>query len=339
MITASVPPRQMSAPWQRELAAAITRPAELAEALGLPLEAFGYAPSAFPLRVPRSFVARMRRGDPHDPLLRQVLPGAAELIDAPGYDSDPLGEQTAQRAPALLQKYRGRALLITTETCAVHCRYCFRREFPYARHHGDGERWGEALAAIAADASIEEVILSGGDPLALGTTRLQALGQRLLGIAHLRRVRIHTRMPVVLPARVDAQLLHWVRTFTLPMVIVLHANHPAEIDADVQSACAALRAAGATLLNQTVLLAGINADATVLAQLSTRLFEAGVLPYYLHALDPVRGAAHFAVPDEQARRLAGALAARLPGYLVPRLVREIPGATAKTALTPLLDGA
>ena len=335
MITASVPPRQIPASWQRELAEAITQPAELAEALGLPLEALGTAATAFPLRVPRSFVARMRRGDPHDPLLRQILPVAEEQREQPGYLADPLAEHAAQRAPALLQKYRARALLITTETCAVHCRYCFRREFPYTEQRGGGERWGEALAALAADTSIEEIILSGGDPLSLGNTRLGALAGRLAGISHLRRLRIHTRLPVVLPSRVDAGLLRLVRSSALPMIFVLHANHPAEIDTQVRAACAALREAGATLLNQTVLLAGVNDDATVLALLSQRLFEAGVLPYYLHALDPVRGAAHFAVPDERARGLAGALAARLPGYLVPRLVREIPGATAKTALTPI----
>jgi EF-P beta-lysylation protein EpmB len=335
MITASVPPRQIPASWQRELAEAITQPAELAAALGLPLESLGAAATAFPLRVPRSFVARMRRGDPHDPLLRQILPVAAELREQPGYLPDPLAEHAAQRAPALLQKYRARALLITTETCAVHCRYCFRREFPYSEQRGGGERWGEALAALAADPSIEEIILSGGDPLALGNGRLSALGARLARISHLRRVRVHTRLPVVLPSRVDAGLLRWVRSAALPMVFVLHANHPAEIDAQVRAACAALRSAGATLLNQTVLLAGVNDDETVLAQLSQRLFEAGVLPYYLHALDAVRGAAHFAVLDERARRLVGALAARLPGYLVPRLVREIPGAAAKTVLTPI----
>ncbi len=336
MITASLQPRQIPAGWQQELAEAITRPEELAEALGLPLETLASAAgTAFPLRVPRGFVARMRRGDPRDPLLRQVLPVDEELLERPGYEPDPLDEGLARRAPALLQKYRGRALLIATEACAVHCRYCFRREFPYAAQHGERTRWHEALEAIAADPSLEEIILSGGDPLSLSNARLIALAASLTRIPHVRRIRVHTRQPVVLPSRVDAGLLEWLRSSTVPIVVVLHVNHPNEIDAALGEACAKMRATGVTLLNQTVLLAGVNDDVAVLAQLSRRLFEVGVLPYYLHALDRVRGAAHFLVPDERARVLAGALAACLPGYLVPRLVREIPGAPSKSALAPV----
>ncbi len=339
MITASVRARQHpSLTWQQELATAITRPEELAEALDLPahsLAAITAAAAVFPLRVPRSFLARIRRGDPHDPLLRQILPLAEELADHPGYGADPVGEQAALRAPALLHKYRGRALLVTTASCAVHCRYCFRREFPYAGR-GGGPRWSEALAEIARDRSLEEIILSGGDPLSLSNARLASLVRSLANIPHVRRIRVHTRQPVVLPSRIDAGLLQGLRSAALPIVFVLHVNHPREIDAPVAQACAALRAAGATVLNQSVLLAGVNDDADVLAELSEVLFEAGVLPYYLHALDPVRGAAHFAVPDERARALAGALAARLPGYLVPRLVRETPGMPAKVVLSPRL---
>lgn len=335
MIPASVEPRQMSVGWSQELAEAITDPRTLAAALGLPLEALGAVETAFPLRVPRSFVARMRPGDPADPLLRQVLPVAAELIEHAGYGPDPLAEAAAQRAPALLQKYRGRALLIATQSCAVHCRYCFRREFPYTAQHSEGTRWSEALTAIAADASLEEIILSGGDPLSLSNARLSALGGELARIPHLRRLRVHTRQPVVLPSRVDAGLIEWLRSSSLPIVIVLHINHPNEIDSALRAACARLRATGVTLLNQTVLLAGINDDAAVLAALSREMFQAGVLPYYLHALDKVRGAAHFLVPDERAQRLAGELAACLPGYLVPRLVREFPAAASKTVLKPI----
>jgi L-lysine 2,3-aminomutase len=336
MITASVHPRQLEPQtWQQELAEAITTPEELAAALGLSAEALAADPEAsrrFRLRVPRSFVARMRPGDPQDPLLRQVLPAARELADESGYVADPVGERGAQRAPALLQKYRGRALLITTSTCAVHCRYCFRREFPYAEQSGDAPRWREALAEIAADASLEEIILSGGDPLSLSNARLENLTRALTAIPHVRRIRVHTRQPVVLPSRVDEGLLHWLRTSTRPIVFVLHVNHPNELDAELATACAKLRATGIILLNQSVLLAGINDDVEVLSQLSQRLFDAGVLPYYLHALDPVRGAAHFAVPDERAQALTGQLAARLPGYLVPRLVREVAGAPAKIGL-------
>ncbi len=336
MITTLVHPRQLEPlTWQQELADAITGTAELAAALDLDPAALAHAGAGkqtFPLRVPRSFVARMRRGDANDPLLRQVLPVAAELIDSREYVDDPVGELAALRAPGLLHKYRGRALLITTPTCAVHCRYCFRREFPYAEQIGDAPRWSEALAAIAADESLEEIILSGGDPLSLSNARLESLTGALAAIPHVRRIRVHTRQPVVLPSRVDEGLVRWLRAIALPVVLVLHINHPNELDADLAAACARLRATGITLLNQSVLLAGINDDVEVLSQLSHRLFEAAVLPYYLHALDPVRGASHFAVPDDRAQLLAGQLAARLPGYLVPRLVREVAGAPAKVVL-------
>ena len=336
MITASVHTRHLEPQtWQQELAEAITSPEELAAALSLDPRALVGAHEAadrFPLRVPRSFVARMRPGDLEDPLLRQVLPVPEEFVDEAGYVADPVGEHSAVSAPALLQKYRGRALLITTPTCAVHCRYCFRREFPYAEQNGDAPRWSEALAGIAADPSLEEIILSGGDPLSLSNARLESLTRALAAIPHVRRIRVHTRQPVVLPSRVDEGLLHWLRTSRSPIVIVLHVNHPNELDAELSAACARLRATGITLLNQSVLLARVNDDVEVLSELSARLFDAGVLPYYLHALDRVRGAAHFAVPDGRAQSLVGQLAARLPGYLVPRLVREVAGAPAKVGL-------
>ncbi len=322
--------------WQQELAGAITRPDALALALGLDPGLFPAAAEAgglFGLRVPQSFVRRMRHGDPLDPLLRQVMPLAAELSPQPGFGADPLGEQGALKAPGLLQKYRGRALLIVTGACAVHCRYCFRREFPYAEQVGGGAL-AQALEAIAADPSVTEVIFSGGDPLSLTDARLRALTQRLAGIPHLQRLRLHTRLPVVLPSRVDAGLLQWLRELPWPVAMVLHANHANEIDADVAQACARLRAAGVTLLNQSVLLRGINDSVAALADLSQRLFTAGVVPYYLHVLDRVRGAAHFEVPEERAQRLVGELAASLSGYLVPRLVREVPGGPAKIPLAP-----
>lgn len=333
MITASTPTRQRSpSRWQADMASAITHPLELVTELGLdpalvaPAEAAG---TTFRLRVPRSYVSRMRRGDVNDPLLRQILPLGAELADASDYTADPLGEHAALRAPGLLQKYKGRALLITTSACAVHCRYCFRREYPYS-----ATRLNEALNEIASDSSIEEVILSGGDPLSLSDARLASLTDEIQRIPHVRRLRVHTRQPVVLPSRVDAGLTEWLTQLRLPVVFVLHVNHANEIDADVRAACALLRDSGVTLLNQTVLLRGINDDAGVLADLSRALFEAGVLPYYLHVLDHVRGAAHFDVPEERARLIAGQLAAQMPGYLVPRLAREIYGAPAKVTLAP-----
>src|SRR5688572_7978892 len=326
--------------WQRELADAITDPAESLAALGFPAGLAGPARRAaqvFGLRVTRSFLARMRRGDVRDPLLRQVLPLGEELLETAGFTPDPLGEQAARRAPQLLQKYAGRALLITTEACAIHCRYCFRREFPYSPPdtHSRPGRWGEALEVIAQDASIEEVILSGGDPLSLSDARLTQLTDALAGIPHVKRLRVHTRQPVVLPSRVDDGLLAWLRGIRLPVVIVLHINHPNEIDDEVRAACTALRSAGVTLLNQSVLLRGVNDDVDTLQRLSCALMDAGVLPYYLHLQDRVRGTAHFEVEENVARELIDGLMRRLSGYLVPKLVREVAGAASKLPLSQL----
>lgn len=322
----------MTAAWQRELADSVTRPETLIEELGLEAEHLEPARAAgggFALRVTRSYLSRIRRGDRDDPLLLQVLPRAAELVDAAGYEPDPLHERAARRAPNLLQKYHGRALLIATEACAIHCRYCFRREFPYAEvRDGDG-RLRSALDAIAADASLHEIILSGGDPLSLSDARLASITDSLAAIPHVRRLRVHTRQPIVLPSRVDAGLVEWIRAIRLPLTFVLHVNHPNEIDADVRAACARLRAAGVTLLNQSVLLRGVNDDVATLESLSCALFDAGVLPYYLHLPDRVRGTAHFDVAETRARELLATLSGRLSGYLVPRLVREVPGAPAK----------
>ena len=336
MIPATTLGRQPAPPstWQHELAGAITDPAALARALDLDpglFAAAGAASELFALRVPLSFVSRMRRGDPADPLLLQVMPVAAELLDRPGFGSDPLAERAAFKAPGLLQKYRGRALLIASGACAVNCRYCFRREFPYSEQLGGGAV-AQALDVIARDTTIEEVILSGGDPLSLSNARLQAITVRLAQIPHIRRLRVHTRLPVVLPSRVDAGLIDWLRHLPWPVAVVLHSNHGNEIDASVRAACARLRAAGATLLNQSVLLSGVNDSVGALSSLSQRLFEAGVVPYYLHLLDRVRGVGHFEVPEQVALRLVGELAATLSGYLVPRLVREVPGGPAKIPL-------
>jgi EF-P beta-lysylation protein EpmB len=321
--------------WQRDLARAITDPAELLAELELDAalgEPAREAAKAFGLRVTRSYVARMRRGDANDPLLRQVLPIARELGDVDGYGPDPLQEREATRAPGLLQKYAGRALLITTQACAIHCRYCFRREFPYAAQQeleSGGARFRAALDVIAGDASIEEVILSGGDPLSLSDTRLTKITDAISEMPNVQRIRVHTRQPIVLPSRVDDGLLAWLRGVRRPTVFVLHANHPNEIDGEVRAACARLRGAGVTLLNQSVLLEGVNDDVDTLAKLSRTLMDAGVVPYYLHLPDRVRGTAHFDVAEARGQRLVAELGARLSGYLVPRLVREIPGAASK----------
>jgi EF-P beta-lysylation protein EpmB len=321
--------------WQRAWRDALRDPRELLALLGLESLAASLSDEAaagFPLRVPHAFVARMRHGDPADPLLRQVLPVLDEERVVPGFALDAVGDGAARAARGVIRKYHGRALLVATGACAVHCRYCFRRHFPYADETAAAEGWREAVAAIAADPSIDEVILSGGDPLALATPKLAELTDALASIAHLRRLRIHTRLPIVLPERVDAPLLDWLRALPWPVAVVVHANHANEFDAGVDAAMGALRGAGATLLNQAVLLRGVNDAVDALAALSERAFAAGVLPYYLHQLDRVAGTAHFEVPDARARELHAALAARLSGYLVPRLVREIPGDTGKRPL-------
>ena len=328
-------PAASSSNWRRAWREAVRDPRELLAMLGLEALAGRIAPeaaSAFPLRVPRGFVARMRHGDARDPLLRQVLPLDDEDRIAPGFGFDAVGDAAARRGGGLIHKYRGRALLVATGSCAVHCRYCFRRHYPYAEDNAAAAGWREAVAAIAADPSIEEVILSGGDPLSLADHKLAELTDALREVPHIRRLRIHTRLPIVLPERIDAGLLAWLRGQPWPVVVVVHANHANEFDADVDAAMAALRDAGATLLNQAVLLQGVNDDVDALAALSERGFAAGVLPYYLHQLDRVAGAAHFEVDDARAKALHAALAARLSGYLVPRLVREVAGDTGKRPL-------
>ncbi|MEO8803834.1 MAG: EF-P beta-lysylation protein EpmB [Rudaea sp.] len=321
--------------WQRLWREAVTDPHELLSLLGLGHLASRLLPTAdtgFSLRVPRSFVARMRYGVPDDPLLLQVLPQMHELDVIPGFIHDAVGDLAARAANGVLHKYAGRALLIATGSCAVNCRYCFRRHFPYAEQTAAANHWREAIEHIRSDSSIEEVILSGGDPLSLSTPKLAELTDALASIPHLQRLRIHTRLPIVLPERVDAALIAWLRNQPWPVAMVLHANHANEIDGSVADRCASLRANGITLLNQSVLLRTINDNVDALAALSRRLFTIGVLPYYLHQLDPVAGAAHFAVDDDRARNLMHGLRDRLSGFLVPRLVREIPGAPAKTPL-------
>ena len=332
MIARTAPPWQTAA-WQKSLAQAIRDPAELLRALQLPTEFLAQAVAAgrrFPLCVPRSYLARMEPGNPNDPLLRQILPLGAELQTVPGFAVDPVGDLGAMPRPGLLHKYAGRVLLVTTGACAVHCRYCFRRHFPYGEANPAAGTWQPALEYIAADPSIEEVILSGGDPLSLSDRRLAALSAHLATIPHLRRLRIHTRHPVVLPERVDAALLEWLQADRLQKIMVIHANHPRELDASVMEALARLRTIGVTLLNQSVLLRDVNDSVTTLVELSERLFTAGVLPYYLHLLDRVAGAHHFDVPAAEAADLIQGLRVRLPGYLVPRLVREDAGAPCKT---------
>lgn len=333
MIPAHPLPAQ-AARWQALWRDAIRDPRELLRLLGLDADAARLSDAAaaqFPLRVPAGFAARMRHGDPDDPLLRQVLPRVEEEARVPGFALDAVGDGDARAGRGLLHKYAGRVLLVATGSCAVHCRYCFRRHYPYGEDSAAAGGWREAIDYLAAH-DVEELLLSGGDPLSLATGKLDELTHGLRGIPHLRRLRIHTRLPVVLPERVDDELVRWLRALPWPVAIVLHANHPAELDDSVAAACARLRATGATLLNQAVLLHRVNDDADVLVALSARLFECGVLPYYLHQLDRVQGAAHFEVGDAAARALHAELHRRLPGYLLPRLVREVAGEPGKRAL-------
>ncbi len=326
MITSSTAPLETDR-WQRELAEAVRDPAELLALLGLDpqqLPALRTTTGTFPLRVPRYFVGLMRHADPKDPLLAQVLPLAVEQDEVKGYRTDPVGDIAAVRRPGMLQKYHGRALLITTGACAVHCRYCFRRHFPYGGQSAL-RQWREALAAVRDLPDVGELILSGGDPLSLSDGLLGQLIEEAEQIPQLRRLRIHTRLPVVIPSRVTRRLTQMLSEGRLRTVMVIHANHPNEVTPELHRAMQELTASGAQLLNQSVLLKSVNDSADTLVTLSESLFEIGVLPYYLHLLDPVAGAAHFDVPLRHAERLLEELRVRLPGYLVPRLVREVSG--------------
>ena len=329
-------PTPSSPSWQQALKDAVRDPVELCRLVGLPGQ---YEPAArraaesFPVFAPRGWIARIGFGNPHDPLLRQVLPLGEELNWPAAFTTDPVGDRPARRAPGLLHKYSGRALLVTTGACAVHCRYCFRRHFPYSEAPRGLAAWQPALDQIAADESLSEVILSGGDPLTLVDDVLAELAQRLAAIGHVRRLRVHTRLPILIPERVTPELLAWLTGTRLTPVMVIHANHAAELDAHVAAALARLARAGVRLLNQAVLLRGVNDTVEALAALSERLVDLGVLPYYLHQLDRVAGAAHFEVPEDVGRQLIDELRARLPGYAVPRYVREVAGAAYKIPLS------
>jgi EF-P beta-lysylation protein EpmB len=285
-----------------------------------------------PLLVPESFLQRMRPGDINDPLLRQVLPLAEEGEDVPGFTIDALEEARFRKAPGLLHKYEGRALLVLTGACAIHCRYCFRRHYPYSQEPKRLDDWEPALSAIEHDESIREVLLSGGDPLMLTDERLGAVVRRLEEFPHLRRLRIHTRLPIVLPDRVTLELIDLLTSLRITPVVVVHANHAAELVGDCALALRQLVQSGVMLLNQAVLLRGVNDSIEALAGLSERLIDLGIKPYYLHQLDRVAGTAHFEVPEEFGRTLIAGLRKRLPGYLVPQFVREVPGEDFKLPL-------
>lgn len=318
--------------WQQQLSDLITDPAELLDCLQLQLGQLDdalRAAMAFPLRVPRGFVGRMRIGDPHDPLLRQVLPVAEELLASPGYSDDPLAEAQHNPVPGLIHKYHGRVLLVVTSACAIHCRYCFRREFDYNSNRQSSSQWQAGFDYIAAHDDIREVILSGGDPLAASDTMLQRLCERLADIPHVDTLRIHTRLPVVIPDRIETRPLPWLDRQRFRSVVVVHANHARELDHATSQAFARLRDSGLHLLNQSVLLSGVNDNTEALEALSRELFKQQVMPYYLHLPDRTTGTAHFAVSAAEAKQIHDSLAKRVPGYLLPKLVYEKPGAASK----------
>lgn len=319
--------------WQKVLAQGFDSAEALLDYLKLPKNlAHLDAERQFNTRVPRGFAARMQSGNPFDPLLLQVLASPLELHQVANYVTDPLSENQKNPLPGVLHKYHGRVLITLTGVCAVNCRYCFRRHFPYTANNPGRKGWQKIFDYIQADTSIREVILSGGDPLIMPDRLLKEFMEGLCQVSHLRVLRFHSRIPIVLPERIDINFLAMLAAIPLQKVMVLHANHANEIDDAVRQACQAMQQSGWVLLNQSVLLAQINDNPDTLADLSWRLFECGVLPYYLHLLDKVAGGAHFDMPENEARSIHKQLQAKLPGYLVPRLVREVSGEPSKSAV-------
>ncbi len=330
---------QLDKSWQQLLSEAISEPEQLLRRLQLPdsmLPAMQAASEDFALRVPEPFLKLIEPGTPRDPLLLQVLPQARELDQRPGYVADPLAEQSSNPDAGIIHKYHGRLLLVISGGCAINCRYCFRRHFPYQDNQLSGAQWQAVLDYLNEHPEVEEVIFSGGDPLATPDSRLIRLIDDLEQLPQLKRVRIHTRLPVAIPQRLTDALRQRLSQSRLQAVMVLHLNHPNEIGDELKQWLQPWRNSGITLLNQSVLLEGVNDCTEVLIELSERLFAEGILPYYVHLLDPVAGSAHFDMDEQQARQLVGAMAAKLPGYLVPKLTREQPGASAKVQLTPEL---
>lgn len=322
-------------PWQQELREAVRDPAELAELLELPagwLASARRAAGNFGLFAPRGLLARVCPGNVNDPILKQIAPLDAEWSPVEGFVADPVGDLAAQAAAGMLHKYHGRALLVVTGACAVHCRYCFRRHFPYGDAPHGLTAWKPALESIATDPTLEEIILSGGDPLTLGDGWLAGLAHQIAAIPHVRRLRVHTRLPIVIPQRVTDELLAWLTGTRLTPIVVIHANHASEIDEHVAAALGRLVDSGVPVLNQAVLLRGVNDSCEALEALCRRLIDLRVMPYYLHQLDRVAGAAHFEVPLERGREIVAELRRRLPGYAVPQFVTETSGAAHKTPL-------
>ncbi len=318
--------------WQQQLAEAFNNISDLCHYLHLSpdnLPVSIAAAESFPLRVPLSFAACMEKGNPHDPLLRQVLPVENELFAYPGFSHDPVGDLAAATRTGVLHKYHGRVLFINTGSCAINCRYCFRRNFPYADLQLSKQKEDAAVQYIHDDASISEVVLSGGDPLLLSDARLTRLIRQLDSIGHLKRIRIHSRLPIVLPARITDELINALARNSKQVIMIVHCNHANETSDRVAAACNSLKNSGISLFNQSVLLKGINDNADILCELSEQLFKLNIVPYYLHMLDKATGTGHFEVSETEALSLIGQVQAALPGYLVPKLVKEQAGAVSK----------
>ena len=321
--------------WQQQLAEAFNTIEDLCHYLHLSLNDLPVSITAaadFPIRVPLSFAASMQKGNPDDPLLRQVLPVIDELTAYPGFSNDPVGDLPSAAQTGVLQKYHGRVLLIITGSCAINCRYCFRRNFPYSDLQLSKQNENAAIQYIQEDASITEVILSGGDPLLLSDARLAKLFAQLGVIPHVKRIRIHTRLPIVLPARITNELINTLAQSAKQLVVVVHCNHANEINPRVIAAFKLLKNNGITLFNQSVLLKGVNDSVAALCELNEQLFIHGIIPYYLHLLDKATGTGHFEVSETEASALIKQVQAALPGYLVPKLVKEQPGALSKQTI-------
>jgi L-lysine 2,3-aminomutase len=321
--------------WQQQLAEAFNNIDDLCHYLRVPLNdlpASVAAAESFPLRVPLSFAASMQKGNPNDPLLRQVLPVKDELFAYPGFSNDPVGDLPSAAQTGVLHKYHGRVLFINTGSCAINCRYCFRRNFPYADLQLGKQNENAGINYIQENPDISEVILSGGDPLLLSDARLAKLFQQLSAIKHLKRIRIHSRLPIVLPARITDDFINTLAQSSKQIVIVVHCNHANEINPRVIAAFNLLRNKGITLFNQSVLLKGVNDNVAVLCELSEQLFSHGIIPYYLHLLDKATGTGHFEVSETAAVDLIKQVQAILPGYLVPKLVKEQTGALSKQSI-------
>ncbi|WP_245808041.1 EF-P beta-lysylation protein EpmB [Crenothrix polyspora] len=321
--------------WQQQLAEAYNTIEDLCDFLNLSVTDLPVSVSAskrFALRVPRGFAACMEKGNPHDPLLRQVLPIEDELQFSQGFSDDPVGDLPASTQAGVIHKYHGRVLLINTGSCAINCRYCFRRNFPYADLQLSKQKQTAAIDYIKRDTSISEVIFSGGDPLLLSDSRLSQIFEQLDGIAHLKRIRIHSRLPIVLPARITDEFIALLTRSSKHIVMVTHCNHANELSADTIRASLALKKHEITLFNQAVLLKGVNDNAKILCELSETLFAQGIIPYYLHLLDKATGTGHFEVSKNEALALMQDIQALLPGYLVPKLVEEIAGTLSKQAI-------